>query len=146
MDYIGIDYGTKIIGLSWGNDDLGIAVPLEAIKNFHTEGAAFQMLEQRLKEYACYAFVLGLPLHMDGKEGKRVVEVKNFSHQLQLKFNKPIFFQDERLSTQTAFELLAPRLRSLKRAKKQKQSGILDSQSAAVILQDFLNNKKHLLP
>ena len=141
MDYIGIDFGSKCMGLSWGNDDLNIAVPLPAIVNFQTFEKVFSVLKTISLEKGCQAFVLGLPLHMNGKEGTRVKEVRIFANQLTEYFNKPVYFQDERLSTQAAKYLSGYQTQSLEKAKKQKQRGIIDSQAATIILQDYLDEK-----
>ena len=138
MDFIGIDYGSKYIGLSWGSGDLGVVVPLEPICNISSWEEACKSLDKVVKEKGCDAFVLGLPLHMDGTEGIRVQEVRRFAKKLEAHFKKPIFFQDERLSTQATQYLSGNQAQSLHKAKKQKARGIVDSQSAMIILQDFL--------
>ena len=141
MDYIGIDYGSKHIGLSWGTDELGIAVPLNAIVNFSTVEDVFSSLKVIAFEKGCQAFVLGLPLHMDGTEGVRVQEVRKFAKKLAEAFSKPIYFQDERLSTQATQYLSLKPKQALRPFKKQKARGIIDSQAATIILQDFLDQK-----
>ena len=142
MDFIGIDYGSKYIGLSWGSDDLGVAVPLESICNVTSIDCVFTYLNRIVSEKGCDAFVLGLPLHMDGTEGLRVQEVRKFATKLETRLNKPIFFQDERLSTQATQYLPGHQAASLHKAKKQKARGIVDSQSAMIILQDFLEQRE----
>ena len=142
MDFIGIDYGSKYIGLSWGSEDLGIAVPLESLH--HSSGDIFVALDKIATEKGCDAFVLGLPLHMDGTEGQRVQEVRAFANKLESQLKKPIFFQDERLSTQATHYLPGYRTKSLQKAKKEKARGIVDSQAAMIILQDFLDQKNEI--
>ena len=143
MDYIGIDFGSKCIGLSWGNDELAMAVPIPAILHFQNFDQVLKKLEDICVEKGCQAFVVGLPLHMNGTEGIRVKEVRCFADQLTKYFNKPVYFQDERLSTQAAQYLSGYQAQSLEKAKKQKQRGIIDSQAATIILQDFLDEKHH---
>ena len=141
MDYIGIDFGTKCMGLSWGNDELAMAVPLPAILHFQNLDQVFSQLKSICLEKGCQAFVVGLPLHMNGTEGTRAQEVRYFADQLTQYFNKPVYFQDERLSTQAAQYLSGYHSQSLEKSKKQKQRGIIDSQAATIILQDFLDEK-----
>lgn len=141
MDFIGIDYGSKYIGLSWGSEDLSIVVPLESLPNVSTE-AVLESLNKIVVEKGCDAFVLGLPLHMDGTEGRRVQEVRQFAKKLETQLKKPIFFQDERLSTQATQYLTGNQTSSLQKAKKQKARGIVDSQAAMIILQDFLDQRE----
>lgn len=134
-----MDYGHKNIGLSWGSDVLKTAIPLRAIVQAKNLEAVLQQVQHALEEHGCDAFVLGLPLHMDGTAGQRVQEVRSFAEHLQARFAKPIFYQDERLSTQTAAGLFSPKFHSLKRVKKDKKNGAIDSKSAMIILQDFLD-------
>lgn len=143
MEYIGIDFGSKCMGLSWGSDELNMAVPLPAILNFQNFDQVFSKLKLICLEKGCQAFVLGLPLHMNGDEGIRAKEVRHFADQLMKTLNKPVYFQDERLSTQAAQYLSGYQAQSLEKAKKQKQRGIIDSQAATIILQDFLEDKHH---
>ena len=145
MDFIGIDYGSKYIGLSWGSDELGMAVPLESLRNFSSIENVVEHLNQLVIEKGCDAFVIGLPLHMDGTEGARVQEVRRFTDQLKTYIHKPIFFQDERLSTQATQYLSGYQAKSLPKAKKQKMRGIVDAQSAMIILQDFLEQRESKL-
>ena len=139
MDYIGIDYGSKIIGLSWGSDTLSVVVPLKAIRSFRSTEQALTILQQRVVEYPCDAFVVGWPLHMDGREGKRTQEVQRFVDAIKQAIDKPVILQDERLSTQAAKEALSFDALSLKHSKQTKTAGQLDSHSARIILEDYLN-------
>lgn len=129
------------MGLSWGNDELAMAVPLPAVSHFQNFDQVFLRLKSVCLEKGCHAFVVGLPLHMNGAEGTRTKEVRYFADQLANFFNKPVYFQDERLSTQAAQYLSGYHSQSLGKSKKQKQRGIIDSQAATIILQDFLDEK-----
>ena len=81
---------------------------------------------------------------MDGTEGRRVQEVRRFAQKLKQQLKKPIFFQDERLSTQATYYLPGYQAKSLQKAKEQKARGIVDSQSAMIILQDFLERTQEI--
>ena len=142
MEYIGIDYGHKIIGLSWGSDVLGLVVPLKPICNFTTFEQILKQLKTVIYEKGCDAIVIGLPIHMNGQVGQRAHEVENFANKLQPYVHLPIHFQDERLSTQAAYYLSGYKTESLTKAKQRKQRGIIDSQSAMIILQDYLDQQK----
>ena len=82
------------------------------------------------------AVVLGLPLNMDNSEGFQAKRVLQFAEQLKKLLEVPIHFQDERLSTFSAEEKLAPA--ELTRKKKKKR---LDAVAAAAILEAFLEQK-----
>ncbi len=137
--YIGIDYGSKYIGLSWGTQELGVAVPLPAIVHWHSLDQVMLHLSKIKQEKTCDAFVVGLPVHMNGTAGQRVDEVKLFVQHLQKNFNLPVHWVDERLSTYAAEHMFGLKPLNVKKAKQKKRSGVIDSRAASIILQDFLN-------
>ena len=137
MDYLGIDYGSKFIGLAWSSDDLKVVVPLKALRVHSTE-QVIEVLRRVILEKGCDAFVIGLPVHTDGTEGQRVKEVKYFAEHLKQHFNLKIYFQDERFSTQTACTLTGTDNLSLRHAKVRKEKGVIDSMAAAVILEEWM--------
>lgn len=141
MEFIGIDYGSKSVGLSWGSDELQVAVPLKSLLLEPIE-QFFVQLKQIIFERGCQGFVIGFPLHLDGKIGKRAQEVKVFSEKLKHFFQLPIYFQDERFSTQSAEGLMGFSVKkTAQKTKKAKQKGIIDAQAATIILQDFLDGR-----
>lgn len=144
MDYLGIDYGSKSIGLAWGSDDLKVVVPLKALRVYST-ARVIEDLRRIVLEKGCDAFVIGLPVHADGTEGQRVKEVKYFAELLKQHFNVKIYFQDERFSTQTARTLTGTDNLALRRAKAQKEKGIIDSVAAAVIVEEWMVSKQRIL-
>jgi putative Holliday junction resolvase len=137
MDYLGIDYGSKFIGLAWGSDELKVVVPLKALRVRSTE-QVLKDLQKIVNERGCDAFVIGLPIHRDGTEGQRVKEVKYFAELLRQHFKLKIYFRDERFSTQTACALTGMNNSSLRHAKTQKEKGIVDSTAATVILEEWM--------
>ena len=137
VDYLGIDYGSKFIGLAWSSDELKVVVPLKALRVYSTE-QVLRDLRTIVNERGCDAFVIGLPIHADGTEGQRVKEVKYFAERLKQHFNVRIYFQDERFSTQTACTLTGTDSLSLRQAKAKKGKGIIDSAAAAVILEEWM--------
>ena len=142
MDYIGIDYGTKWLGLAWVSDALNVVVPLKALR-VHSRAQIIKDLQQVILEKGCGAFVIGLPIHADGTEGQRVKEMKHFAILLKQNFKLPVYFQDERLSTQTARTLTGTDNVSLRRSKAQKGKGVIDSAAAAVILEEWIGKNKN---
>ena len=139
MDYLGIDYGSKFIGLAWGSDELKVVVPLKALRVYSME-QVLRDLRNIVNEHGCDTFVIGLPIHTDGTEGQRVKEVRYFAECLKQHFNVKIYFQDERFSTQTARTLTGIDNFSLRRAKAQKGKGVIDSAAAAVILEEWMED------
>ena len=134
MRYLAIDYGNKRTGLAICDPAEMIASPLSVIQG------AEQLLEKVadvIKNENIEAIVLGLPLNMDGSQGYQAKLVLKFAEQLKRRFDMPIHFQDERLSTFAAEEKLASAEFTRKKKKKR-----LDAIAAAEILESFLEQKK----
>jgi putative Holliday junction resolvase len=139
MRCLGIDYGARRIGLSYG-DDLGVATPLPAIKEADTlkrDAALAAVVQQR----RVTDIVIGHPLNMDETAGPKAKEVEAFAGVLRQRFGLPVHLVDERLTSYEAESTIAKSKRRDLRA-----SGIIDSRAATLILQDFLNQKFGLPP
>ena len=134
MNYLGVDYGTKRIGLAYGNE-LGVAVPLSpAVQKKKEERMAH--IAGIIEEKDISTLVIGLPCHLNGDLGEKAKEVDVFARELGKRFNLPVCLMDESLSTYVALE--GTKKLGLKDASR---SGVLDSRAAAVILQDFLDRQ-----
>ena len=133
-NFLGIDYGTKRIGLAWA-DELGIALPLKSIPGIDF-GMCLNELSKEIKEREIEQIVIGYPLHMDGGKGKRTDEVDQFVKILKANFALPIHLADERLTSHAAKEALGKNAKS----KKTLKSGKVDATAACLILQDFLSS------
>ncbi|UCE59663.1 MAG: Holliday junction resolvase RuvX [Phycisphaerales bacterium] len=132
--YLGIDYGSKRIGLAISDPNTGIASPLSTIEVTGGLRQHVDAVAQFLAEYEVDALVVGLPLNMDGIEGGQAKVTMAFGDELSQVTSLPIHYHDERLSSRSAVELLLPA--ELTRKKKKAR---LDSVAAQVMLQDFLN-------
>jgi len=132
MRYLGIDFGSKRIGLSIG-DELGVATPLPALTGRSAQ-APWDPLAAVIRERRIGELVLGHPLNMDGTAGAKAREVEAFATRLRAKFGLPVHLVDERLTTYEAESSIPRRQRRSVRA-----SGLVDSRAACLILQDFLN-------
>lgn len=144
MNYLGIDYGEKRIGLSFA-DELKIAIPLPAIAK--TLKDRLETIAQTINDRKITAIVIGYPYNMDGSIGFKAKEVDQFIKDLEKHFNLPIYKIDERLSShQAESDMASLRLKSKGKSIKDRQNarktGDLDSRSAALILQDFLETQK----
>lgn len=134
MRCLGIDYGERRIGLSWG-DELGVAVPLPAATD-PTPEARLARVVALARERRATDLVVGYPYNMDGTVGFKAREVDAFIERLVALVPLPVHRVDERLSTRTATEHLSKR-----RDDELRRSGRIDSMAASVILQDFLNQR-----
>jgi putative Holliday junction resolvase len=135
MNYLGIDYGTRRLGLSTGDDELKFAVPIEAIcvKN---PGNVVQQLGEIVVQRRIHKIIIGYPLHMDGRVGTRAREVDQFIASLQRSITIPIERMDERLTSKSVGDM---RRRSIKNRQNLKQGGAIDSAAAVLILQDYFD-------
>ena len=136
MNILGIDYGRKRVGLSFAHGDLGVAVPIDPIVN-HNGQELFEAIGNITRERRVAEIVVGYPLHMDGKAGRRTQEVDEFVNGLKKRLGLPVHKFDERLSTS--------RVKADFRAfgkKTSRKSGQIDSGAATLILQDFLEQRE----
>jgi len=135
---IGLDLGTKTIGVAVSDRLLSVASPLETIrrKKF-TEDAHALLAIAAGREVG--GIVLGLPRNMDGSEGPRCQSTRAFARNLSALTDLPIGFWDERLSTVAAERALLEADTSRKR-----RSEVIDHVAAGYILQGVLDRIGHL--
>jgi putative holliday junction resolvase len=134
MRFLGIDYGTRRIGLAAG-DELGLATPIAALVEADP-AARRRALAGVVKARRIQEIVLGLPLNMDGSEGFKAKEAQAFAAELRTEFGLPVHLLDERLTSHIAEAGMNQKELRAIRAK-----GIVDSRAAAVILQDYLDQR-----
>ena len=134
---IGLDLGSKRIGVSICDEKQLIATPLKTI-NRNTLNDLIAEIKVIIDENDIKGIVIGNPLNMDGSSGRSAQSVKDISQNIEKNINIPICLWDERLSTVGAFNLSSQLdINVSKREKK------IDENAAAFILQgaiDFLNN------
>jgi putative holliday junction resolvase len=134
MRYLAIDYGNKKTGLAICDPTETFVSPFVSLA---TSGELIAKIIEIINAENVEAIVLGLPLNMDDSVGPQAKKVQEFAQQIKKKIDKPIFFQDERLSTFAAKEKMIPM--ELTRKKKK---GRIDALAAAEILQAFLDSKR----
>lgn len=138
--FLGIDYGTKRVGLSHG-DELGFAFPLPAATAVDTE-ERFQEIGQTIQRLKINHLILGYPLSLEGEKTKRCLEVDAFAEELKKRFHLPIELIDEGLTSQAADDLTSTKKpKSIQERHAQAKSGERDSRAATVLLQDYLNSR-----
>lgn len=139
--YLGIDYGTRHIGLAVGDDVSHVASP---VRSLEVHGSVADHVREVLGAAAPYHFdaiVLGLPLNMDGTEGEQARITRRFGGALARAANKPIHYHDERLSSFAARERLAALMKGRRRRR-----GADDAVAAQMILQEFLDAGRAVPP
>lgn len=131
---MGLDLGSKTIGLALSDAGLAIASPLETLrrKKFTADAGTLMAL---IDEHDVGGLVLGLPINMDGTEGPRCQSTRQFAANLLEKFDIPIAFQDERLSTAAVERVLIGEADMTRKRRGE----VIDKMAAAWILQGALD-------
>ena len=130
---LGLDLGTKTIGLAISDSRWAIASPVDTIRRKKFTPDAQAMLHYAVNE-GIKGLVIGLPFNMDGSEGPRAQATRAFARNLSSMTDLPIMFWDERLSSFAAEQaMLEADMTRKKRANK------IDQIAAAIILQGCLD-------
>jgi putative Holliday junction resolvase len=137
---LGLDLGTKTIGLALSDVERRIASPLETIQRvkFGLDAAALLKIAAK---HAVAGLVIGLPLNMDGSEGPRAQSTRAFIRNLAPLTALPIVFWDERLSTLAVTRTLLDA-----DASRARRAAVVDKMAAAYILQGALDRLARLTP
>ncbi|WP_245931078.1 Holliday junction resolvase RuvX [Methylobacterium radiodurans] len=130
---IGVDLGTRTIGLALSDVQRRIASPLETIRRVKFTPDAQRLRDLCLK-HAVGGLVFGLPLNMDGSEGPRAQSTRAFVRNLKPILDLPVLFQDERLSTAVVTRALIEA-----DASRARRAQLVDKLAAAYILQGALD-------
>ena len=135
---IGLDLGTKTIGVAISDTIPSVATPVKTIKRKKFSVDADDLLKI-ISTKNCCGVILGLPKNMNGSEGPRAQSTRAFARNFSAKTNLPITFWDERLSTVAAEKALLEADTTRKR-----RAEVIDHVAAAYILQGFLDRLKVL--
>ena len=137
MRYLGLDLGTKTLGLEI-SDSLGtIATSYKILHHQEDYDSLISQLEEVVNEKNIKAFVLGFPKNMNNSVGERGEIALKFKEKLEKKFQLPVYMEDERLTTRQAENLLISNNTSRKKRKK-----VIDCVAATIILQSFLDRRE----
>src|SRR5471032_3346959 len=130
---IGVDLGTKTIGLALSDVERRIGTPLLTIERKKFTADA-QLLIGQIARHQVIALIVGLPLNMDGSEGPRVQATRAFLRNFSAMNATPYAFWDERLSTAAVNRSLIEQ--DVSRARR---AAVIDQMAAAYILQGALD-------
>jgi len=133
---MGLDFGTRRIGIALCDDDQRIASPLENYSRLRPEADALR-LKTLAGEYRAVGLVVGLPLHMGGEEGQKAREARRFGAWAANATALPLTFWDERLTSSLAEEYLRSAQLSPKKRKMR-----LDKVAAQIMLQSYLESRE----
>ena len=135
--FVGLDLGSKRIGVSICDERQSIATPFKTINKTNTN-ELIEMLKTVIKENNIKGIIIGNPINMDGSLGRSAQSVNDVASNISKSIDLPVILWDERLSTVGAFKLSGQLdINVSKRVKT------IDQNAAAFILQgaiDYLNN------
>ncbi len=131
---IGVDPGTKTLGIASTDRSRLIASPVETIARGRKLGPALDRLFEIYDDRRAVGLVIGLPLNMDGSEGPRAQSARALAHHVLLRRDVPVFMQDERLSTAEAERVMLEADLSRRR-----RAELIDASAAAIILKAALD-------
>jgi putative holliday junction resolvase len=129
--WLGVDHGSRRIGIAVGNEVDGLAVGVTVLAASPIDHLAGQ-IAALLQEYGCGGIVVGWPLNMDDTEGPQGVAARQFAAELARRIDTDVRLWDERLSSFQADRALAGSMTRAKRRRRQ------DAVAAAAFLGDFL--------
>ena len=135
MRILGLDYGTKTVGVAMSDPLLLTAQGIGIIRREHENKLrkTYARIEELIKENEVEKIVLGYPRNMDDSEGERCIKTKEFMDGLIRRTGLPVILWDERLTTVAADEIMIEA--GLKREKHKEH---VDKIAAAIILQEYL--------
>lgn len=135
LTVLGFDFGLRRTGTAVGQTITGTATPLAVLYSVN-EKPDWVSIEKLIKEWRPEQLIVGLPTHMDGSETEMTLAAKRFGNQLNGRFNLPVDWMDERLTSVAAESaFVAARQAGLARRKHAKN---LDSVAAQQIVQRWL--------
>jgi len=136
---MGLDVGSKTIGLALSDVTHMIATPLETIKRTRFS-KDLESLKQIIQEHEIGALIIGMPINMDGTEGPRCQSTRQFAANVSQAIDLPIGYWDERLSTVAVERILVEDFDMTRKRRGE----VIDKAAAAYILQgalDFLQGR-----
>ncbi len=137
MRYLGLDLGTKTLGLAISDKTNTLVTPLPVFNfGFEEYDKALEKVIELVNKYEISKVVLGLPKNMDGSVGFAGARSLNFQKMLENKGIK-VILEDERLTTKSAIDLVHLNNENVKKTKKK-----IDSIAASIILESYLKRKK----
>ena len=136
---LGLDFGTKRMGVAISNSDQTVAVPVETWQ-VRDPSQNLKHLRELIEDYRAVGIVLGLPIRTNGEEGTAAAVVREFGKWVAEKTAKPLVYIDERYSSAEAELLIWSRGQSPSNCKQP-----LDSLAATVILQSYLDDPSRVV-
>lgn len=136
MRIMGLDVGSRTVGVAVSDPFGWTAQGLEIIRiNEDKEEYGLERLAELVEEYEVTKFVVGLPINMNSSFGPRARASVKYGKLLEEKFQLPVEYQDERLTTQQAERMLIEEGNT----SRKKRKSVIDKLAAVMILQNYLD-------
>jgi putative Holliday junction resolvase len=135
---LGIDFGTRRVGLALSDPTATIAQPLPTLSRRAGKRPPVAAISQLAREHQVTEIVIGLPLSLQGEETNWTAEVREFGAKLAERSELPVSYVDERLTSAVAEKTV--RSLGLKRAERERKDRI-DATAALLILQRYLDQR-----
>jgi putative Holliday junction resolvase len=136
---LGIDAGERRVGVALSDELRLLASPLVVLDRGHGLAPVLDALAEVARSEGVAHMVVGLPLNVDGSQGRQARRAVDFARTAERVIGVPVELWDERLSTREAEDIARAQGRNMRRLR---QSGHLDAIAAAVILQDYLDHSR----
>ena len=136
MIFLGMDYGTKRIGLAKSDPSGILSTPFETLSSKNDPFLDSELIIEKLTETNAECLVIGLPLNMNGTSGEMVRKVRKLIFSIRKKSSVPIKEWDERLTSVQATKIINTKKNKMGRSS-------VDSISAALILESYLLSSSH---
>ncbi|MCY3974410.1 MAG: Holliday junction resolvase RuvX [Simkaniaceae bacterium] len=134
---LAVDYGVRRIGLALSDPGKTVGFPLTTIRAGKDMRETVRLLSEAVRDYTIETIVIGLPLHLSGKESELSEIVRSFAGTLAEAYSAPLLFWDERLTSKQAERLLIEG-----GVKRKKRGRYVDNISASLILQSYLDSPR----
>lgn len=136
MRRLGIDHGDKRVGLALSDEDGVFAQPFDTLDRKGLDALVIRIAEI-VEEWGVEEIVVGLPLHLDGREGASARRARRFSERVAERTGKPVVLWDERMSSMAAERALREGGLDGKA-----QRGKVDRVAASLLLQSYLDSRR----
>ncbi len=136
MTYLGLDFGSKRIGVALSDPSGLLASPLLTVYRTRPRDD-MRSIARLARRHGCQAIVAGLPLHMSGERSPMAAKVEAFAAELREFSGLPVHLRDERLTSSEAHALLYAAGRP-----RAEHAGVVDQVAAVLILQGYLDSRR----
>ncbi|MDH3378999.1 MAG: Holliday junction resolvase RuvX [Gammaproteobacteria bacterium] len=130
---LALDYGQRRIGIAVGQSETATAQGIATVR-VGVNGPDWEYLAELIETWRPQHLVVGLPLHMDATESPMATAARRFGTELERRFQRPVIYIDERLTSESADRLLVE-----SGARRSRRAGNRDRLAAQLILQDYFD-------